>query len=81
MIVQFVFNINLVTHIRVHNSQDIDQSACKPVPLFTIGQRSNIKDHVLNIPAVLGNLHRAAGGVVFHTVNALHILPEGLFRK
>ena len=77
MVVQFVLYINLVAHIRIHNGQDVYQSSCEPVSLLAVGKRSNIKNHVLNVPAVFGNLHGAAGGVVFHTVNALHMLPEG----
>ena len=78
MIVKFVPDIDLVAHVGVHYCQNIDKCARKPISLFAIGKRRNIKDHVLNIPAIFGNLHGAAGGVVFHTLNALHKMITGL---
>ena len=71
MIIKFVLDVDLVAHVGIHNSKDIHKRACKPVSLFAIGKRRNIKDHVLNIPAIFRNLHGAAGGVVFHNVYAL----------
>ncbi len=72
MVVKFMPYINLVAHIGVHDCQDVDQRASQAVALFPIRQRSNIKDHILNIPAIFRNFHWPASGVVFHNVNALH---------